>query len=358
MIFCTSASVSPVSATSSTTSAADPDIASVSSSGGSTTGSRQPLVDTRVELDVQRADRLGAERVGDRPPGGSAPRATAMTTSGTNPSSTTACASSRAAVPNRSQLSTSRAGSVVVAGSLGRAGRRRVACTLVPVTTTPVPSSTSTARLMDSAPGHHRPRCAHGRTATLGLAVPDGRRRCGRSSGRRSRDNFWPTACPATGRRGRRGLPRGVRHAHDQRQRRVRRDLRGRSTSCAPRACCSAVATSKPEVFARPICDAFGLTALASTACSAPRSTRAARQGGRRRGGAGRVPRRRCRVVMVGDREHDVHGARAHGVETVGVTGATRPRASSRPPARVERRRRRRELTSRVSCARRSPTTA
>ena len=28
---------------------------------------------------------------------------------------------------------------------------------------------------------------------------------------------------------------------------------------------------------------------------------------------------RRCTLVMVGDREHDVRGARAHGIDTIGV---------------------------------------
>lgn len=80
-----------------------------------------------------------------------------------------------------------------------------------------------------------------------------------------------------------------------------------------------AVATSKPELYARPICDAFGLTALVDGVFGAPldeaTSTKAqvieAALAANRDAGP---------VLMVGDREHDVLGARAHGIDTIGVT--------------------------------------
>ncbi|MBO0900755.1 HAD hydrolase-like protein [Cellulomonas sp. zg-ZUI222] len=79
-----------------------------------------------------------------------------------------------------------------------------------------------------------------------------------------------------------------------------------------------AVATSKPEVFAGPICERFGLAPLLEGVFGAPLD---------------HVPSSKATVVaaaldalrpagpvlMVGDREHDAHGARAHGVDCVGV---------------------------------------
>ncbi|UZN04810.1 HAD hydrolase-like protein [Cellulomonas sp. S1-8] len=79
-----------------------------------------------------------------------------------------------------------------------------------------------------------------------------------------------------------------------------------------------AVATSKPEVFAGPICERFGLAPYLDGVFGAPLD---------------HVPSSKATVVaaalaalapvgavvMVGDREHDVHGARAHGVDCVGV---------------------------------------
>lgn len=82
------------------------------------------------------------------------------------------------------------------------------------------------------------------------------------------------------------------------------------------------VATSKPTVFARPIADHFGLTALLDGVFGAPpddvpssKATVIAEAVASL--GPGLFDPRR--TVMVGDREHDVLGARAHGIDTVGV---------------------------------------
>ncbi|MBD7919427.1 HAD hydrolase-like protein [Cellulomonas sp. Sa3CUA2] len=79
-----------------------------------------------------------------------------------------------------------------------------------------------------------------------------------------------------------------------------------------------AVATSKPEVFAGPICERFGLARYLEGVFGAPldhvpsskATVVAAALDALRPGGA---------VLMVGDREHDVHGARANGVDCLGV---------------------------------------
>ncbi|MCC2315332.1 HAD hydrolase-like protein [Cellulomonas xiejunii] len=79
-----------------------------------------------------------------------------------------------------------------------------------------------------------------------------------------------------------------------------------------------AVATSKPEVFAGPICERFGLAPLLEGVFGAPpdhvpsskATVVAAALDALRPAGA---------VLMVGDREHDVHGARANGVDCLGV---------------------------------------
>lgn len=78
-----------------------------------------------------------------------------------------------------------------------------------------------------------------------------------------------------------------------------------------------AVATSKPEVFAHPICEAFGITTRVDGIFGAPleTSSKADVVAAALAAFPDAAP-----VVMVGDREHDVHGARACGVETIGVT--------------------------------------
>lgn len=79
-----------------------------------------------------------------------------------------------------------------------------------------------------------------------------------------------------------------------------------------------AVATSKPEVFARPICERFGLAAFLEGVFGAPLdhvpSTKATVVGA-----ALDALHPAGQVLMVGDREHDAHGARAHGVDCLGV---------------------------------------
>jgi phosphoglycolate phosphatase len=79
------------------------------------------------------------------------------------------------------------------------------------------------------------------------------------------------------------------------------------------------VATSKPEIYARPICDAFGLTDLVDGVFGAPldesTSTKADVVAAALAANPDAEP-----LVMVGDREHDVHGARSNGIDTIGVT--------------------------------------
>lgn len=79
-----------------------------------------------------------------------------------------------------------------------------------------------------------------------------------------------------------------------------------------------AVATSKPEVFAHPICERFDLAPFLEGVFGAPLdhvpSTKATVVGA-----ALDTLRPAGTVLMVGDREHDAHGARAHGVDCLGV---------------------------------------
>lgn len=88
--------------------------------------------------------------------------------------------------------------------------------------------------------------------------------------------------------------------------------------------CTLAVATSKPEVYARPICERFGITPLVDGVYGAPLddvpSTKATVIAhALAELGPDRVPGPE-RTIMVGDREHDVLGAAEHGIECVGVT--------------------------------------
>ena len=80
-----------------------------------------------------------------------------------------------------------------------------------------------------------------------------------------------------------------------------------------------AIATSKPEVFARPICDAFGLTARVDAIFGAPLDHVPSTKADIVRAALAAFPSA-APVLMVGDREHDVLGARECGVDTVGVT--------------------------------------
>ncbi|WP_454294325.1 HAD hydrolase-like protein [Salana multivorans] len=88
--------------------------------------------------------------------------------------------------------------------------------------------------------------------------------------------------------------------------------------------CTLAVATSKPEVYARPICERFGLTELVDGVYGAPLDDVPSSKASviahalADLGVRGLVPGA-DRTVMVGDRHHDVDGAREHGVPCLGV---------------------------------------
>lgn len=83
-----------------------------------------------------------------------------------------------------------------------------------------------------------------------------------------------------------------------------------------------AVATSKPEVYARPICDRFGLTPLVDGVYGAPLdhvpSSKASVIAHALEDLGSRVPPTDA-IVMVGDRHHDVTGAAEHGIACLGV---------------------------------------
>ena len=86
--------------------------------------------------------------------------------------------------------------------------------------------------------------------------------------------------------------------------------------------CRLGVATSKPTVFARPICERLGLAALLDDVHGAPLdehlSTKAMVVAEALEAAAAHADL--TRAVMVGDREHDVHGAAEHGLPCLGVT--------------------------------------
>lgn len=81
-----------------------------------------------------------------------------------------------------------------------------------------------------------------------------------------------------------------------------------------------AVATSKPEAQAGPIVERLGLAGYFATVGGdlddGSRGTKALVVGEVLRRLGDPAP---DTVLMVGDREHDVHGARAHGIDTVGA---------------------------------------
>lgn len=87
-----------------------------------------------------------------------------------------------------------------------------------------------------------------------------------------------------------------------------------------------AVATSKPEVFAKQICDRFELTAQVEEVFGASLDTSRASKAlvidhalkTLTETTDGLVDT--DKIIMVGDREHDVFGAREHGIATIGVT--------------------------------------
>jgi len=85
--------------------------------------------------------------------------------------------------------------------------------------------------------------------------------------------------------------------------------------------CRLVVATSKPEVFAVPICVDHGLTPLVDGVFGAPLDESGTKADviARALAAEPHAPSP-ATTLMVGDREHDVHGARAHGIDCVGVT--------------------------------------
>lgn len=87
--------------------------------------------------------------------------------------------------------------------------------------------------------------------------------------------------------------------------------------------CRLVVATSKPTVFARPVCERMGLTRHLDAVHGAPldehTSTKALVIAEALTAAGYDDAQHRSAVVMVGDREHDVHGAAAHGISCLGV---------------------------------------
>lgn len=84
--------------------------------------------------------------------------------------------------------------------------------------------------------------------------------------------------------------------------------------------CLLAVATSKPEVFAVPIVEHFGLTSRLAGVFGAPVDEQGTKGDviARALATLGRDPGT-SPVLMVGDRSHDVVGAREHGIGCLGV---------------------------------------
>ncbi|WP_425955186.1 HAD hydrolase-like protein [Xylanimonas sp. McL0601] len=85
--------------------------------------------------------------------------------------------------------------------------------------------------------------------------------------------------------------------------------------------CTLVVATSKPEVFAVPIAERFGLTPLVDGIFGAPLDEQATKADviAKALAALGRTAAEGP-ALMVGDREHDVEGAREHGIDCLGVT--------------------------------------
>ena len=80
------------------------------------------------------------------------------------------------------------------------------------------------------------------------------------------------------------------------------------------------LATSKPEEFAVRIMEWFDLAKYFTCLCGAPMDERmAAKSAIVARAAALAGIRDKTRAVMVGDRRHDVEGARQNGIDTVGV---------------------------------------
>ncbi|PFG19282.1 HAD hydrolase-like protein [Serinibacter salmoneus] len=83
-----------------------------------------------------------------------------------------------------------------------------------------------------------------------------------------------------------------------------------------------AIATSKPQVYARPICERYGLSDLVDGVYGAPLdhipSSKATVIADALADLGPRVPTTE-RIVMVGDRHHDVEGSAEHGIACLGV---------------------------------------
>ncbi len=85
--------------------------------------------------------------------------------------------------------------------------------------------------------------------------------------------------------------------------------------------CLLAVATKKPEHFAVPICERFGLTDLVDGVFGTPldEQTTKAEVIAKAIATLGWIPGT-APALMVGDRLHDVEGARVHGIDCLGVS--------------------------------------
>ncbi|MDM7856049.1 HAD hydrolase-like protein [Cellulomonas alba] len=80
------------------------------------------------------------------------------------------------------------------------------------------------------------------------------------------------------------------------------------------------IATSKPAVWARPLCADFGLAELVDGVFGAPLDESTSNKAAVIGEALASLAEPPSAVVMVGDREHDVEGAQVHGVPTIGVT--------------------------------------
>lgn len=80
------------------------------------------------------------------------------------------------------------------------------------------------------------------------------------------------------------------------------------------------VATSKPAVWARPLCAEFGLADLVDGVFGAPIDESTSNKAAVIGEALASLTEPPSAVVMVGDREHDVDGAHVHEIATIGVT--------------------------------------
>lgn len=86
------------------------------------------------------------------------------------------------------------------------------------------------------------------------------------------------------------------------------------------------VATSKPTVYAVPIMKRFGLAAAVDGVFGAPPDLVTSDKASVIAEALGSLPAvDPRRTLMVGDREHDVQGARAHGIDTLGAAWGYAP---------------------------------